>query len=112
MWSGNVTVHHTLGLGELKLDTYVTNILRSKYVMADTYSPVYGIQPTTVKTDIRVQLGDTEERWNVAVVGKNIFNIKTIANAIQLPPSITSVSRSISWMDERRQVIIEGSYKF
>ena len=112
-WTGNATVHHTWFVGgDYKVDTTVTGLLRSKYYMSDNFSNIYGLQPTVVKWDARIQFGDVNDVWSIAILGKNLTNQKTVADAIRFPPSITTVARSINWMDDYRSVSIEGTYRF
>lgn len=112
-WSGNIQAHHTLDLENgWKVDTNVTGSLRSKFFNADNYSTVYGIQPTVVKWDARVQLSDPQTGWAVAVAGKNLTNQKTISNILPLPASITTQPRTQAYLDPFRSVWIEASYKF
>jgi iron complex outermembrane receptor protein len=90
----------------------VTASLRSKFVNSDNYNTIFGVQPTVVKWDARVQLGDPEAGWDVAVAGKNLTNQKTISNILQLPASVTTQPRTQAYLDETRSIWIEGSYHF
>jgi len=56
-----------------------------------------------------VQLGATDGKWDVAVVGKNLTNVLSISDAINYP---LGVDRAIKWIDEGRSVAIEFTYHY
>lgn len=112
-WSGNAGVRHTLDLGgDLRVTSSLTALFRSKYFIADGYSPIWGVQDGWTKWDARIQVGPVDGRWNVALVGRNLTDEKTVGQAIRLPTPITTTSRSINWMDEYRSIAIEGTFRF
>lgn len=112
-WSGNVGARFEEDVTDsLALLASVNTLFRSKYFIADGYSPIWGVQKGWAKVDGRLQIGGSDDRWNVALVGRNIFNKKTVGAAIRLPASITGVTRSINWMDEYRSLAIEGTIRF
>ena len=109
-WTGNFQVHHTLPINDaLQLETTLVTSLRTKYWESSDYDPYYGLQPTYVKFDARVQLGATDGMWDVAVVGKNLTNVLSISDAINYP---LGVDRAIKWIDEGRSVAIEFTYHY
>ena len=97
---------------DLRVESNVTAMFRSKYFIADGYDPVWGIQDGWVKWDARIQVGPHDERWNVALVGRNLTDERTAAAAIRFPTVITGTQRGIFWMDEYRSVALEGTYRF
>lgn len=112
-WTGNVQAHHTLKLaGQYEINSTVVASLRTRYFNADNYSQIYGIQPTTVKLDARIELDATESGWDFALAGKNLTDQRTASNTLALPASVTAQTRTISYMDEYRSVWVEASYKF
>ena len=109
-WTGNVQAHHTLPISDnLQVDTTLVASLRTKYFDSTDYDPNYGIQPTYVKLDARVQLGASDGKWDVAVVGKNLTDQLTVGSALAYP---LGVERAIKWLDEGRSVAIEGTIRF
>jgi iron complex outermembrane receptor protein len=109
-WTGNVQAHHTLMLGnDLQFDTTLVAMLRTKYFDSDDYDPYYGIQPTYVKFDARLQLGSTDNRWDVALVGKNLTNVLSVGDSLAYP---LGIDRAMKWLDEGRSVAIEATYRF
>jgi iron complex outermembrane receptor protein len=111
-WTGNVQARYMLQLSSAyTLSTSILGSLRSKFYNADNYSTIYGIQPTTVKWDARIEL-DNADGWDVALAGKNLTNEHTASNTLALPASVTTQARTISYMDEYRSIWIEGTYRF
>ena len=109
-WTGNVQAHHTLAINDaLQLDTTVRAALRTKYFDSSDYDPYYGLQPTYVKVDLRVQLGSPDGRWDVAFVGKNLTNVLSVSDAIGYP---LGVDRAIKWVDEGRSVALEATFRY
>jgi iron complex outermembrane receptor protein len=112
-WTANFEAHHKFDIAEnLRLDTTVDASVRSRYVDSDDYSPIYGIQPTYVKIDARVQIGRPDGRWAFAVVGKNLTNVLSVGDALDLPFPITPISRSMRWLDSGRSLVLEVSSHF
>jgi iron complex outermembrane receptor protein len=112
-WSGNVGARFEEDVSDsLSFLASVNTLFRSKYYVADGYSPIWGLQKGWAKIDGRLQIGAADERWSLALVGRNLTNKKTVGQAIRLPPVITGVTRSINWMDEYRSLAVEGTIRF
>lgn len=111
-WSGNVGVRHTLYAGDFKIVSNANTSFRSDYFIADGYSPIWGVQDGWAKLDARIQFGPQNDRWNIALIGRNLFDEKTVGAAIRFPPSITGVARSLNWMDEYRSLTLQGTVRF
>jgi iron complex outermembrane receptor protein len=112
-FSYNLTGHHRLELAnDAAIDTTVIVYGRSKYFDSDNQSPTFGRQKAYTKLDARVQYGPTDERWHVAVVGKNLTNEKTTGSAFNLPFPITATPRAILYLEELRSIAVEAGLKF
>ncbi|GLS98887.1 TonB-dependent receptor [Sphingobium jiangsuense] len=111
-WSGNLGFQHEADLGGMKLTTGGNAQFRSKYFIADGYSPIWGLQKGWTKFDARIALSSPDDRWTIALVGRNLTDVHTRGAAIRFPASITGTARSINWMDEYRSVSINGTYRF
>jgi iron complex outermembrane receptor protein len=85
---------------------------RSKYFDSDNQSPLFGRQKGYAKIDARVQYGPSDERWHVAVIGKNLTNEKTTGSAFNLPFPITPTPRAILYLEETRNIAVEAGLKF
>ena len=97
---------------DMALDTTLAVHGRSKYFDSDNQSPLFGRQKGYAKLDARVQYGPTDERWHVALVGKNLTDELTTGSAFNLPAPITAAPRAILYLEETRSIAIEGGLKF
>ena len=112
-WTGSVTAHARFDMSDdLKFDITGVAAGRSKYFNSDNQSPIFGVQGGYVKLDLRVQLADRDDRWHVALVGKNLTNEKTIGSAFNLPAPITPVPRAILYLEPTRNISVEAGIKF
>ncbi len=112
-FSGNIQVHYRLDLpNDLKVDATGVVSGRSKYFDSDNESPTFGTQKGYAKLDLRVQLAPRDERWRLAVVGKNLTNVLTTGSAFDLPVPITANNRAILYLEQTRNVSIEAGVKF
>ena len=111
-WSGNVGVRHEMDIGEYKLATSANAQFRSSYYIADGYSPIWGVQDGWTKFDARIALVTKDDRWTLALVGRNLTDERTRGAAIRFPGTITDTTRTLNWMDEYRSVSIVGTHRF
>lgn len=112
-WSGSVQAHSWIPISSaLELDITGVVSFRSGYFNSDTQDPVFGYQDGYAKVDLRVQLGDPDDRWHVAFVGRNLTNKLTVGSAFRLPFPITDVTRSIHYLEPGRSIAIEAGVKF
>lgn len=94
------------------IDTTVALSGRSKYFDSDNQSPLFGRQKGYTKIDARIQYGPSDEKWHLAVVGKNLTNEKITGSAFNLPFPITGTPRAILYLEETRNIAIEAGMKF
>lgn len=75
-WSGHVQATYTTPITEgLELTLQGGAYLASEYfVDSGTYNPFWGLQEDFAKIDVRAELANIDNRWSVAVIGKNIFD--------------------------------------
>ncbi|MHA4837451.1 TonB-dependent receptor [Sphingopyxis sp. MSC1_008] len=112
-YTGSVTAHARFDLSsDLKFDITGVASARSKYFNSDNQSPIFGVQGGYAKLDLRVQLADQDDRWHVALVGKNLTNEKTIGSAFNLPAPITAAPRAILYLEPTRNISVEAGIKF
>jgi iron complex outermembrane receptor protein len=112
-FTGNIQIHYRHDLtGDYRLDGTVAVSGRSGYYPSDNQDPNFGYQPGYAKVDARLQLAPHDERWHVAVVGKNLTNAKTVGMAFDLPYPITNAPRAIKYVEETRNIGIEAGFKF
>jgi len=111
-FTGNVSVHGRADIGDYKLDGTAIVGGRSGYFDSDDQSPLYGYQKGYAKLDLRIQFAPQDERWHIAFVGKNLTNNLTTGSAFRLPFPITTVTRSIIFVEPPRNLAIEAGVKF
>jgi iron complex outermembrane receptor protein len=112
-FSFNVQAHDRIELANsMAIDGTINVAGRSKYFDSDNQSPLFGQQKGYAKLDARIQYGPSDDKWHVALVGKNLTNEKTTGSAFNLPFPITAVARAILYLEETRNVAIEAGVKF
>lgn len=112
-FSYTASAHYKYEFGnDMALDTTIALNGRSKYFDSDNQSPLFGRQKGFTKIDARVQYGPSDERWHVAVVGKNLTDELTTGSAFNLPAPITAVPRAILYVEEGRSIAVEAGLKF
>jgi iron complex outermembrane receptor protein len=50
------------------------------YFIAADLDPIYGYQPDFTKVDLRLAVGDMNDRWEIALIGKNLTDELTSSN--------------------------------
>ena len=112
-FSGNIQFHYRLALpGDFNLDNTLIVAGRSNYFDSDNESPTFGVQKAYAKVDLRVQLAPQDERWHIALVGKNLTNELTTGSAFDLPAPITIAPRAILYLDQPRNISLEAGIRF
>ena len=112
-FSGNIQFNYTRDLwDDLVFDSILAITGRSEYYDSDNQSPLYGLQDGYSKVDLRLQIAPQEERWHVALVGKNLTDEITTGSAFNLPTPITSVSRAIMYVEPPRTIALEAGIRF
>lgn len=112
-FSYNLGGHYRIDLpNDMVLDTNASLYGRSKFFNSDNQSPLFGRQKAYTKVDARIQYGPSDERWHVAVTGKNLTNEKTTGSSFNLPFPITPTSRAILYLEETRNIAIEAGVRF
>lgn len=97
---------------DMALDSTIGLSGRSKYFDSDNQSPLFGLQKAFTKIDARVQYGPADEKWHLAIVGKNLTDERTTGSAFNLPAPITSTPRAILYLEETRNISVEAGMRF
>lgn len=112
-FSGNVQLNYTQDLwSDLVFDSILAVTGRSEYFDSDNQSPTFGLQKGFAKVDLRLQVAPQDERWHVALVGKNLTDEITTGSAFNLPAPITSVPRAIFYVEPPRTIALEAGLRF
>ena len=110
-WNGSAQIVYDLPVGsKYMLSTFLKVAYRSRYYNSDDQSLVYGVQPSYAKVDLRVQFADVNNKFNVALVCRNLNDVKTysFANAW----AVTATPTAIKYLDEPRTVSLEATVRF
>jgi len=112
-WTGNVEVRHRLPIGNaMKLTTTLRAAYRSRYYNSDDQSLFYGVQKGFTKIDGRIELAAVPGPWSVAVIGKNLTNRRTYSFANAWPFPLTNAPTAHKYLDETRNITVEGTLHF
>lgn len=111
-FTGNVSVHGRADIGDYKLDGTAVLGGRSAFFDSDDQSPLYGHQNGYAKLDLRIQFAPQDERWHIALIGKNLTDKLTTGSAFRLPYPITSSTRAILFVEPPRNIAVEAGLKF
>ncbi|MBB6521018.1 TonB-dependent receptor domain-containing protein [Pseudoteredinibacter isoporae] len=96
----------------------VFNTLEFRSVLTFNFSDEYytapdldpeSLQDDFTKVDLRLSIGDQSQRWELAVVGKNLTNEMVSNNSVD-QPLVTGNYFAIT--DRLRSVAIQGTYRF
>ncbi len=111
-WSGDIQGHLTEPVGsDLRVDLTADVALRSRFFNAADLSPVYGVQPSFAELNARLELGNADRNWDVALVGTNLTNQRVINLASKWPFSPKGPD-AFGEMEPTREVSVEASYRF
>ncbi len=113
-WSGNLGLQHYMPLGaQLELRSNLDVIFTDDYNPSQTLAEEMD-QDGYTKVNARIAIGDVDQVWEVALVGKNLTDedIVTYANATPLAYSQFSAKSFYSFYERERSVAIQGVYRF
>jgi iron complex outermembrane recepter protein len=110
-WSGNVQADYSHPINDyLQFAGNLTMFFRSRFADSTDEDPFYGFQDGYMKLDARIQVGPPDDKWVVALIGKNLTDIRTAANAYSWP--LSSPPQALAFLDPPREISIEVKYKF
>jgi len=110
-WSGNVQADWTHPIGDrLKVSATGVGSFRSRYFTSTDASPIYGTQRSYAKLDARVELADRDDRWALALVGKNLNN--ELTQSYSYLWSLSTPATAIQFLDETRTISLEARARF
>jgi len=111
-WSGQATLNWWTPVGpDLKFSaTAAVQYSSSYFVDSGTFNPFFGLQEAYTKIDLRLELGDMDGRWFIAVIGKNLTDEITSSGVYPWP--FASPPLAVYTLDEPMSWAIQGSVKF
>jgi iron complex outermembrane receptor protein len=112
-WSGFVRGSYIRPIGQsLQYGVIGVVAFRSDYYIDQGgYNPNYGLQEAYQKYDVRLELGDQEGQWSVALIGRNLSDEITGTQSY-LWPLQPPASAAIGGVDEPRSIALQANFWF
>jgi len=113
-YSGTAGLDHVYDLTEnLTLHSAVDLFFTSSYFADPTLDPSL-VQGAYVKLDARVGLGHPDGDWEVAILAKNLTDVRplTFATAAPLAYSVFGARSSFAYYGEGRTFVLQGKVRF
>ncbi|HWT31031.1 MAG TPA: TonB-dependent receptor [Propylenella sp.] len=107
-YSGNVSVQVTVPMGDYRLRFDPSVYFTGGYYQQATLDPLL-YQPSYAKVDARLGYGPEDDRWNVALIGKNLTD-KVTASFRGLVG--TAAGTSYAFVERPRTVAVQVSFKY
>ncbi|MBD2858794.1 TonB-dependent receptor [Spongiibacter sp. KMU-158] len=107
----NLNLNYTQPVGNSLMARFIFNANYSdeQYVSADL-DPIYGYQKSFTKYDARISLGDVNEKWEVALIGKNLGDELTSTGNANDQPLVNG--NGFKQTDRLRSFALQGTYRF
>jgi iron complex outermembrane receptor protein len=111
-WSGRAQATWVQPVGDKLKATFTAAAYFSSsyFVDSGTFNPFIGIQDAYEKIDLRAELSDLDDRWSVALVGKNVGD--TITSSGVYPWPFATPPLNVYTIDEPSSWGIQASVKF
>jgi iron complex outermembrane receptor protein len=112
-YSGVVSAEYGWNLGNLRLTAVADMTFTDDYLQSLNLDPVL-VQKGFTKLNARLSLGDLDERWELALVGRNLTDKTTVSYAADTPlASRLFKARSYyGFIDPPRAIAVEARLRF
>jgi iron complex outermembrane receptor protein len=111
-WSGNIGADYTWYLpNDLKLTGSLVTRIRSSYDTESSLDPA-GRQPAYAKLDARLELAGPNDRWSVALIGRNLTDEHTFSFSYFWPFDAPTPGHLEKYLQETRVVGIQLGVKY
>jgi len=108
-YAGNITLEHSFDIkGGYELVTTAQLVYEDEFETVDDNDPFLR-QDAYTKANLAVRLSSPENRWDVSLIGKNIFDKRTSHQGNDLPLSAGSYFKML---DKPRTVAVQGRFRF
>ena len=107
-FSGLFKIDYTLELGSVAIDFAPQLYVTDSYFLQADLDP-FNQQESYARFDMRVALRDIDEKWELALIGKNLNNTKVMFFSNDLPGSAGSYMVGLS---RPRSIALQGRLKF
>lgn len=110
-WSGNLSAEYVQPLAnDMKISALGVVTYRSRYFTATDESPTYGVQNGRAKLDARIELARQDDRWALALIGKNLTN--ELTQSFSYLWTLSNPPVAVQFLDETRTVSLEARVRF
>jgi outer membrane receptor protein involved in Fe transport len=113
-WQATVAIdwNHAITSG-LELRTTADMFASDGYFLSPTLDPNQ-VQDSYAKFNMRLALGDAARRWEVALLGKNLFDKRTVSMGVGTPLAYSTFGAysQANVVDEGRTVSLQGRFNF
>lgn len=112
-YSGVVSAEYGWNIGALRLTANADLVFSGEYLQSLNLDPVL-VQDDFSKLNARLSLGDADDRWQLALVGRNLLDKTTVTYAADTPLSYTLFgARSYyGFVDPPRSIAVEARLRF
>ena len=109
-FSFNLNLNYTVPVSDALALSATANINYSdEYVVAGDGDPIYGIQDSYTKYDVRLALGRIDGKWEIALLGKNLSDEFTSGSSNDQP---LIPGNGFVFTDRLRSYAIQAKYNF
>lgn len=114
-WQGNISLNHHLNLGRLGLNSTLDVIYSDDYYTSPTLDPRMR-QSNYIKINARVALVGAHNRWELALIGKNLTDEAIVTHANGLPVATVLTQNTgtgyYAFYERPRSVALQGTLRF
>jgi iron complex outermembrane receptor protein len=115
-WSGDLQADYSTPVrdGLVLGATLAVKYRSSVWVDDQNYNPIFGRQGPATKFDARVQIGPSDGKWDIALVGKNLTNEITRSYAYGWPLEFGpgGAPLAVAILEEGRSIALEASVHY
>jgi outer membrane receptor protein involved in Fe transport len=108
-YSGNISLAHMYAFNNgYTLDTSLQVVFESEFETADDNDP-FLTQDAYSKVNLTFRLTDANDKWDISLIGRNIFDEETTHQGNDLP---LSGGTFFQMLDKPRTIAVQGRYRF
>jgi iron complex outermembrane recepter protein len=113
-WTGSASADYRIPLGAFELRGVLDAYYTGDYFVSTTLDPKQ-VQESYVKLNARLQFGDAEGRWDVALLGKNLTDERIMPYGADVPLA-NSIAvggfSAVRLVEPGRSVAVQGTWRF
>lgn len=111
-WSGRAQATYVQPVGDRMKATFTAAAYFSStyFVDSGTFNPIIGIQKPYEKIDLRAELSDIDDRWSIAIIGKNVTDEITSSGVYGWP--FATPPLNVYTIDEPSSWALQASVRF